>query len=138
MRASREKKNAEESHYWNSVIEILEFVIAKRCSSTSPQQLCILTSLHWLQRSSGSLRSLFNLQTHRRKKKKKKVTLFIVLLSSEVASLIGLMFWLSATAMQGREQKYAAGNTFPKALKASLCNTNNPKKEKTEQLAESG
>lgn len=53
---------------------------------------------------------------------KKKVTLFIVLLSSEVANLLGLMFWLSATAMQGREQKYAAGNTFPNAPKASLCN----------------
>lgn len=70
---------------------------------------------------------------------KKKVTLFIVLLSSEVANLLGLMFWLSATAMQGGERKYAAGNTFPNAPKASLCNKpTNPKKEKTEQLVESG
>lgn len=66
------------------------------------------------------------------------------MLSSEVANLLGLMFWLSATAMQGREQKYAAGNTFPNAPKASLCNNQptprptNPKKEKTEQLVESG
>lgn len=49
------------------------------------------------------------------------------------------MFWLSATAMQGGERKYAAGNTFPNAPKASLCNKpTNPKKEKTEQLVESG